>query len=435
MATVAVDIQGVSKRFRLYHQKYTSLKERVIHAGRTPYTDLWALRDIAFEVNEGDTVGILGRNGSGKSTLLKCVCGVLQPTEGQVVVRGKLAGLLELGAGFQPDLTGRQNIYLNGSLLGLAKSDIDKVFDDIVAFAELDQFIDNQVKFYSSGMYVRLGFAVAVNVDPDILVIDEVLAVGDERFQRKCLDRVKEFQDQGRTIIFVSHSPDQVRSISNKVVVLSDGHMVANGNPGEAVRIFREHLLEAGDVLAADQAEEVVNPGAAPEPVRVVETTDRLHPIRITEVIPVHPGTGERPYLITGEPLTVTLRYTSAEATTTASFVVEIANANGIVLMHTTSSDLDAHFDLAAGTGSVTFRYESFPFLDGVYTVSAGIEGRSGGQLYDWKEGAAMVEVMNPTLSGGLIALPVTVTLEAKTAGGNWTPVGSGPSVAVEAER
>jgi ABC-2 type transport system ATP-binding protein len=358
---------------------------------------------------------------------------VLQPTEGQVVVRGKLAGLLELGAGFQPDLTGRQNIYLNGSLLGLTKSDIDKVFDDIVAFAELDQFIDNQVKFYSSGMYVRLGFAVAVNVDPDILVIDEVLAVGDERFQRKCLDRVQEFQDQGRTIIFVSQSPDQVRSVAKKVVVLSDGHMVANGDPGEAVRIFREHLLEAGDVLAADQAEEV-NPGAAPAPVRVVEITDRLHPIRITEVIPVHPGTGERPYLITGEPLTVMLRYTSAEATTTASFVVEISDATGLVLMHTTSSDLDVHFAIAAGTGSVSFRYESFPFLDGVYTASVGIEGRSGGQLYDWKEGAATVEVMNPTRSVGMIALPVAVTLEQKSAGGNWTPV-AGLSVAVEADR
>jgi ABC-2 type transport system ATP-binding protein len=232
VGNIAVEIQDVSKRFRLYHQKYTSLKERVIHAGRTPYTELWALRDIGFEVEEGQTVGILGRNGSGKSTLLKCVCGVLQPTEGQVVVRGKLAGLLELGAGFQPDLTGRQNIYLNGSLLGLAKSDIDKVFDEVVAFAELDQFIDNQVKFYSSGMYVRLGFAVAVNVDPDVLVIDEVLAVGDERFQRKCLDRVKEFQSQGRTIIFVSHSPDQVRAICDQAVVLSDGRMVGHGTPG-----------------------------------------------------------------------------------------------------------------------------------------------------------------------------------------------------------
>ena len=166
---------------------------------------------MSLEVKEGETVGILGRNGSGKSTLLKCICGVLQPTSGEVAVRGKMAGLLELGAGFQQDLTGRENIYLNGSLLGMTKREIEKVFDAIVDFSELEEFIDSAVKFYSSGMYVRLGFAVAVNVDPDILVIDEVLAVGDERFQRKCVDRIKLFQQEGRTILLVSHSPDQVR--------------------------------------------------------------------------------------------------------------------------------------------------------------------------------------------------------------------------------
>ena len=230
---MAVDVQQVSKRFRLHHEKYTSLKEKVIHTGRTPYEDLWAVNDVSFEVKEGETVGILGRNGSGKSTLLKCICGVLQPTSGQVVVRGQLAGLLELGAGFQQDLSGRENIYLNGSMLGMSRQDVDRVFDDIVEFAELEQFIDNQVKFYSSGMYVRLGFAVAVNVDPDVLVIDEVLAVGDERFQRKCMDRIRSFQTEGRTILFVSHSPDLVRSICNRAVVLSGGQMSASGPPAK----------------------------------------------------------------------------------------------------------------------------------------------------------------------------------------------------------
>ncbi|MGH9082445.1 MAG: ABC transporter ATP-binding protein, partial [Acidimicrobiales bacterium] len=262
---MAVDVQDVSKRFRLYHEKYTSLKEKVIHAGRVPYEELWALRGVSFDVQEGETLGILGRNGSGKSTLLKCVCGVLQPTSGRVVVRGKLAGLLELGAGFQQELSGRENIYLNGSMLGLARREVDRMFDDIVEFAELGQFIDNQVKFYSSGMYVRLGFAVAVNVDPDVLVIDEVLAVGDERFQRKCMDRIKLFQKEGRTIIFVSHSPDQVRSICDRAVVLADGNMIALGVPGEAVRIFREHLLEAGGVLA-QQAQPVEVPAPPPAP-------------------------------------------------------------------------------------------------------------------------------------------------------------------------
>src|SRR5271163_1278152 len=250
MSDIAVDVRGVSKRFRLAHGKHNSLKERVIHRGRVPHEDFWALRDIVMEVKEGETVGILGRNGSGKSTLLKCVCGVLQPTSGEVAVRGKLAGLLELGAGFQQDLTGRENVYLNGSLLGMAKREIDKVFDGIVDFSELEEFIDGPVKFYSSGMYVRLGFAVAVNMDPDVLVVDEVLAVGDERFQRKCIGRIKEFQKEGRTILLVTHAPDTVRSICDRGVVLSHGHLVGEGEPGEATRIFREGLMAEGAGMA-----------------------------------------------------------------------------------------------------------------------------------------------------------------------------------------
>src|SRR5580704_6600460 len=246
MSEIAVDVRGVSKRFRLAHGKYNSFKERLIHAGRSPHEDFWALKDVSLVAREGETVGILGRNGSGKSTLLKCICGVLQPTSGEIVVRGKLAGLLELGAGFQQDLTGRENVYLNGSMLGMSKKEVDKVFDDIVDFSELEEFIDGPVKFYSSGMYVRLGFAVAVNVDPDILVVDEVLAVGDERFQRKCLDRVDQFQREGRTILLVTHSADTVRGICDRGVVLSHGNLVAEGEPGEATRIFRERLMAEG---------------------------------------------------------------------------------------------------------------------------------------------------------------------------------------------
>ena len=207
MSDFAVDVRNVSKRFRLAHGQYNTVKERLIHGGRRKATeDFWALARRGRHGPGGREVGILGRNGSGKSTLAKCICGVLQPTDGEVAVHGKLAGLLELGVGFQMDLTGRENIYLNGSLLGMTKRQVDKSFDAIVDFSELEDFIDGPVKFYSSGMTVRLGFAVAVNVDPDVLVIDEVLAVGDERFQRKCLDRIKQFQTEGRTILFVTHS-------------------------------------------------------------------------------------------------------------------------------------------------------------------------------------------------------------------------------------
>ncbi|HEY3942086.1 MAG TPA: ABC transporter ATP-binding protein [Acidimicrobiales bacterium] len=434
MGTVAVDVQGVSKRFRLHHERYTSLKERVIHAGRSPHEDLWALRDISFDVGEGETVGILGRNGSGKSTLLKCICGVLQPTSGRVVVRGKLAGLLELGAGFQQELSGRENVYLNGSMLGMSKAEVDRVFDDVVAFAELDHFIDNQVKFYSSGMYVRLGFAVAVNVDPDILVVDEVLAVGDERFQRKCMERIKRFQSEGRTILFVSHSPDQVRSICDRAVVLSDGSMIGMGAPGEAVRIFREHLLEVdGDSsLGASTSSPMVAPesllGAGGERAASVGARSTLaggpgsgpaggalehaeRPVRLDVVRVQYPGVGERPYLLSGQPLAVQVGFDALEPVEGIVFTLEVRDAEGSAFIRTDTSILGEHFDIARGPGMMEFVFESFPLLDGVYDVVVGIQSRFGGVLFDWREPACAVEVMNPGRATGLISIPTSATL------------------------
>src|SRR5690242_11446998 len=219
----AIEVLDLAKRFRLSSEKYQSLKERIIHFGATTHEELWALRDIQLAVETGTTVGLLGHNGSGKSTLLKCIAGILQPTQGEIRTVGRIAALLELGAGFHPELTGRENVFLNGSILGLSQKEIRKRFDEIVAFAELEDHVDRQVRHYSSGMYVRLGFAVAVNVDPDILLVDEVLAVGDEAFQRKCLNRVQEFQKEGRTIIVVTHVPDLVRQVCHKAAVLDHG--------------------------------------------------------------------------------------------------------------------------------------------------------------------------------------------------------------------
>ncbi len=236
--SAAIEIEDLSKQFRLYNEKYASLKERVIHGGKMPYEPFWALQNVEADINEGETYGILGRNGSGKSTLLKCIAGIFKPTSGEVRVRGKLAAMLELGAGMQQELSGRDNIYMNGSLLGLSRSEITRRFDDIVAFAELEQFIDNQVKYYSSGMYVRLGFAVAVNVEPDILLVDEVLAVGDAAFQRKCLDHVRRFQQEGRTIVVVSHATDVIRQNCERVMVLNHGQVIANDEVGEGIRVF-----------------------------------------------------------------------------------------------------------------------------------------------------------------------------------------------------
>jgi ABC-type polysaccharide/polyol phosphate transport system ATPase subunit len=406
MASVAVDIKDVSKRFRLVTGRYNSVKERVIHASRTSHEEFWALKNVSIQINEGQTIGILGRNGSGKSTLLKCVCGVLQPTSGEVVVRGKLAGLLELGAGFQLDLTGRENIYLNGSLLGMTKKEVDKVFDDIVDFSELEEFIDGPVKFYSSGMYVRLGFAVAVNVDPDILVVDEVLAVGDERFQRKCIDRVKLFQKEGRTILLVTHSPDQVRSICDRAVVLSHGDLVTDGPPGEAVRIFREGLLEEDNTLQLPDDE---TPSHDPTHISVT-SPDTDHPVRLTYTVHTYPRAEEVPYLSTGDNLTIGVGYHASIATDDVVFSFEIRDDDDNTIMRTDTEILGYRFDLPVGPGLVNFNVEKVPLLDGRFTYFIGVQSR-GGVLYDWREPAGNFEVMNPGKTTGHLYLEIKAFL------------------------
>jgi ABC-2 type transport system ATP-binding protein len=405
----AVDIRGVSKRFRLAHGRPNTIKERIIRSGKRQVTeDFWALNDVSMRVAEGETVGILGRNGSGKSTLLKCICGVLQPTSGEVAVRGKLAGLLELGAGFQQDLTGRENIYLNGSLLGMTKREVDRVFDAIVDFSELEEFIDGPVKFYSSGMYVRLGFAVAVNMNPDILVIDEVLAVGDERFQRKCIDRVMEFQREGRTILLVTHSADQVRSICNRGIVLSHGRLVSEGDPGEATRIFREGLLAEGAAMSIAPA--VVAVPAAPAPAGDTLASDAERPVRFTYVQQSFSGDNSLPYLCTGDGMTIAVGFVALVPTEDVVFSLEVRDGNGNMLMRTDTSIIGSRLDVPKGVGTMHFGIEEMPLLDGAFTYAIGIQSRNG-VLYDWRELAGQFEVMNPGRATGVIHMPVRAAL------------------------
>ncbi|MEP6852823.1 MAG: ABC transporter ATP-binding protein [bacterium] len=242
--STVIRVVDVSKRFII--RKDNSLKERLVNARRSKENkeEFWALDRVSFDVQSGHTMGLIGANGSGKSTLLKLIGGILTPTSGFVERRGRLAALLELGAGFHGDLTGRENVYLNASILGLTRRQTDQYFDAIVDFAGIEPFIDTQVKFYSSGMYVRLAFAVAVHVDPEILLVDEVLAVGDEPFQRKCLDRIKQFQHDGRTIILVTHSLEQVRQMCDRVILLEVGKVVVDGDPSQAVRHFRDANVE-----------------------------------------------------------------------------------------------------------------------------------------------------------------------------------------------
>jgi ABC-2 type transport system ATP-binding protein len=408
-SVAAVEVIDVSKRFRLYHEKSSSLKERFVHPRRMTYEDLWALDGVSFEVPEGDTFGILGRNGSGKSTLLKCVSGILQVTSGKVLVRGKLAALLELGAGFQPELSGRDNVFLNASLLGLSTREVERRFDEIVAFAELEQFIDNQVKYYSSGMYVRLGFAVAVNVDPDVLVVDEVLAVGDEQFQRKCLERIKLFQKEGRTILFVTHAADMVRQICEKAVVLKHGKLLGIGPPGEAIRLFRENLVEEGE--GAEQPEEVVVDDASRIRTHTGESATPIRPVVVTGAEVQHPGIGKRLYLMPREPLRLWIAYEAAVAVPDVVFAIQLHDMAGNLVYGTDTEILDYRYDMPPGRGVASFAFDSVPLLDGTYRVNVGIRSKGGGTVYDWREQLCQFEVMNPGRSVGIVALDPQVEI------------------------
>jgi ABC-2 type transport system ATP-binding protein len=387
----AIEVSDLSKRFRLSSEKYQSLKERLIHFGRTTHEELWALSGVDLEVEAGKTMGLLGHNGSGKSTLLKCIAGILQPTHGEIRTVGRIAALLELGAGFHPELTGRENVFLNGSILGLANREIEKRFDEIVGFAELEDHIDRQVRHYSSGMYVRLGFAVAVNVDPDILLVDEVLAVGDEAFQRKCLNRVRQFQQEGRTIIVVTHVPDLVKQVCNAAAVLDHGRLVFHGPPGEAVRSFREHLLG----------------GAGPSANRAV--VDRG--VHISSVTLEHPQHGETGYLLPGEPLAVHVKYDVEHEVEDVAFSMSVYDTQGRLLFGASTDRLGQPIPRLSGSGEVVFSVPHMPLLDGTYPLTLGITSAGGGVVYDWREQRDSFEVMNPTPVEGLVDVPLEVRI------------------------
>ncbi|MFU0826461.1 MAG: Leukotoxin translocation ATP-binding protein LktB [Lachnoclostridium sp.] len=242
MEKIAVDVQHVSMRFNLDSQKIDNLKEYFIKfvKRQIKYQEFWALKDVSLQVKKGDRLGILGLNGAGKSTLLKIIAGVLKPTEGTVTVKGKIAPLLELGAGFEPQYTGAENIYLYGAVLGYSREFIAEKYDEIVAFSELGKFIDVPLKNYSSGMRSRLGFAIATIVEPDVLILDEVLSVGDAKFKKKCEAKIQSMFDKGVTVLFVSHSLPQVQKICNKAILLEQGRIVASGDIDEVSAIYEE---------------------------------------------------------------------------------------------------------------------------------------------------------------------------------------------------
>jgi ABC-type polysaccharide/polyol phosphate transport system ATPase subunit len=359
----AIVVEGVSKRFRLFHERPTSVKERLLRLNRARAEDFWALRDVMFDVPEGHTWGLIGANGSGKSTLLKIIGGILRPTEGRIATRGRIAALLELGAGFHPELTGRENVYLNASILGLSRKETDRYFDDIVAFAELEEFIDSQVKYYSSGMFVRLGFAVAVHVDPGILLIDEVLAVGDEAFQRKCIRRVRDLQRQGRTIVFVTHAVQQVHQICDGAVMLDHGRVRAMGDVSAVIKEYRllmlsRHVGFARKDLTGDAE------------IAALELLDREG--RPSSV--VAPGGQFQ--------VQVDIRANRPVDDPVVSMVIN--DAEGEFVWRTGTGDMQ--LGLVEGKLRVTFDMKTLPLAEGRYTLTVGVHDRSERVVHDWQD-------------------------------------------------
>ena len=380
MANV-IEVDDISKSFKIHHERHQTLKERLLHP-KSGTTELFsALNNVNFSIAEGETVGIVGHNGSGKSTLLKCICGVLQPSSGEIRLRGSLAALLELGAGFQGELSGRDNVYLYGAMLGFSRKMVDRIFDEIVAFSEIEQFIDTQVKFYSSGMYVRLAFAVAVSVSPDILVVDEVLAVGDERFQQKCIDRIKKFQEEGRSILLVTHNADQVRSLCDRAIVLDSGVMIADGQASEALRVFREHQLE--DAQANDVAGTQAN----------INIDSLTTPSGTFEV---RSGTGIH--------LDVNL---SAENAYSGNFMFEIFTRTGLLVSR--SDPQASPVNLKQGPNRIGLDIGALPLLDGIYDINVGIVDQRGSTVIAWKEQAASMQVVYEGRESGIVEISSSI--------------------------
>jgi ABC-2 type transport system ATP-binding protein/lipopolysaccharide transport system ATP-binding protein len=357
----AIAVEGLGKRYRLRQRGHGTLKSavvRLLSRGAPAGDEFWALRRVSFEVAPGGTLGIIGRNGAGKSTLLGMIAGTITPSEGAVRTTGRISSLLELGAGFHPDLTGRENVFLNGSILGLRRREIARRFDAIVAFSELERFIDQPVKHYSSGMFVRLAFAVAMEVDPEILIVDEVLSVGDERFREKCRARIAEMHGRGKTFLIVSHDMDTIRSVCDRVLVLERGEAVLEASPARAINEY--HAINAA--------------GGGEGPAM------RESGSREVEILGVElPGArgGEPATVSASEGFTALLRWRAAQRVEAPVFGFALCDAEGRVLYGTNTEIEGCAVPSLEGTGTVALEVAPpLPFLRGRYYLTFAIHSR-----------------------------------------------------------
>ena len=388
--------EHASRRFRVNPEPVRTLKELVLRRGRPPAAEVWALQDVSLAVEPGDAVGLVGRNGSGKTTLLSLIAGIITPTSGRVEAGGRVASLLELGAGFHPDFSGRENVYLNGSLYGLKRKTIDERFDEIVSFAELERFIDNPVRTYSSGMYMRLGFAVAAHIDADVLLLDEVFAVGDEEFQRKCFAKIFEYKQRGGTIVFVSHDAASVERLCQRAVLLRDGRVELDGSAQEAIARYHKLLADERDPAEGAAGLREYGSGEA----------------RITSSRLLGPEGEDRLQLAAGEPLVVELRIDVREAIPPPRISIELRDEAGLLLSAAAQDTSELGWREHPGERVVRFEVDRPPLADGRFRLRFELGDRTGRRLYHWLDDGVRFVVYPGEGARGPVLLAGTWSLE-----------------------
>jgi ABC-2 type transport system ATP-binding protein len=379
----------VWKYFRLYQEKNQYLKSTLLRGRRARYDEFWALKGVDFEIPFGSTFGIIGSNGSGKSTLLKCLAGILSPDKGSVACNGRMAALLELGAGFHPDLSGRENIYLNGAILGMTRSEIDRKLEEIIDFSGLEKFVDSPVKNYSSGMVVRLGFAVATNVDPEILIIDEVLAVGDESFQHRCHEKIESFRQEGRTIILVSHGLMQVAQLCSTVAWLEKGVIKDIGSSYDVIGKYAGQSHDAAPKIEGELGERW---GSHEAEITRAEFVN-------ADGVPVH-------VLKTGEPVSLQIDYTAHMPITEPVFGIRFTHLHGTTVWGSNTKRMGFQPPTLNNSGTITLNIPELPILAGTYDLTVALTDQHETYEYDhWERRVRFDVVQYNSFDEGLIQI------------------------------
>ena len=394
MSTHAIVVDSVSKNFRLYHERNRYIKAAILRGRRARYEEFWALDDVSFDVDHGATLGIIGSNGSGKSTMLKCLTGIYRPDHGKITVNGNVAALLELGAGFHVELSGRENVYLNGAILGMSKKDIDRQFDSIVEFAGLERFIDTPVKNFSSGMTIRLGFSIATHVEPEILLIDEVLTVGDQSFQRKSSEKIEEFRRDGRTIVVVSHSLPAVQQLCKEVVWLEKGKLKMRGPAAEVIAAYTGESYSQHTAKDADFRERWGTDAVCIDNVQLVGPNGES-----TERVESNGAVGIR------------VRITPQKTVPSCIVKVSITKLDGDVVW--SASSLRSGATLSGSESSlVNVSIPHLPLLEGTYYLTVACTDSTGTTEYDHCANWIRFDVHQHDLfEEGVVAVPSSWTI------------------------